>query len=121
MIGRSRFRVLDERGDASVLRAADADAFPDAGQFVRAGVGPGLGVGHVDRVVLRDEDATRAAELPPLVEELAVLIEDLDAVVLAIPNEETPARVHRDRVRLAHFTAARPFLPPLLDVLSILA
>src|SRR2546428_11612206 len=98
MIGRGRFRILDERGDASVLRAADADAFPDAAELVRAGVGPGFGVGHVHRVVLRDEDAARAAELPPFVEERAVLIEDLDAVVLAIPNEETPARVHRDRV-----------------------
>src|SRR5213594_2963874 len=120
MIGRCRFGVLDERGDASVLRAADADALPDTCELVRAGVGPGLGVGNVDRVVPGDEDAARAAELPPLVEELAVLIEDLDAVVLAIADEQTSPRVHRDRVRLAHFTAARAFLPPLLDVLPIL-
>ena len=59
-----------------------------------------FGVGHVDHVVLVDEDAARPAELRPLVDELAVLIEDLDPVVVAIADEQPAARIDRERVRL---------------------
>src|SRR5262245_36983431 len=91
MLRRGRFQVLDERGDRPVLRAADADAFLDPGQLVRAGVGAGFRVGDVDRVVARDRDAARPPELPPFVEERAALIEDLNAVVLAVADEEPAA------------------------------
>src|SRR5439155_23663455 len=74
--------------------------------------------GHVDRVVARDVDAARPAELMPDVEQLAVLIEDLNAVVLAIADEQPPARVHRDRVRLADLSRARALRAPLLQILS---
>jgi len=37
--------------------------------------------------------------LAPLVEQFAILVEDLDAVVLAIADEQASGRVHRDRVR----------------------
>src|SRR5678816_2876780 len=50
----------------------------------------------------------------------AVLVEDLDAIVLAIADEETPARIQRDRVRLADLARARSFLAPLLDERAIL-
>ena len=105
----------------AVLGAADADALLDAGQFVRAGIGPRLGVGDVDGVVPRDGDAARPAELTPFVEELAVLIEDLDPVVLAVADEQPAARIHRDRVRLADLAAAGALPAPLLDVLAVLA
>src|SRR5438105_14490715 len=120
MIGRRRLRVLDERDDFAVLRAPDADPFLDAGQLVRAGIGTRLRVRYVDRVVLRDEDATRPAELAPLVQVVAVLIEDLDPIVLAIADEQPSARVHRNRVRLAHLAAARSLPAPLLHVLPVL-
>src|SRR5439155_19909849 len=74
--------------------------------------------GHVDRVVARDVDAARPAELMPDVEQLAVLIEDLNAVVLAIADEQPPARVHRDRVRLADLSRARSLRAPFLQILS---
>src|SRR6266480_1866855 len=44
-------------------------------------------------------DAARAAELFPLGDEAAVLLEDLDAVVAAVGNEEPPLGVHGDIVR----------------------
>ena len=74
----------------------------------------------VDAVVGGDGDAARPPELPPLVDERAVLIEDLDAVVLAVAHEHPPARVERDRVRLADLAAARPLLAPLLDERAVL-
>ena len=64
---------------------------------------PRLGIGDVDRVVFRDRDAARPAELRPLVEKLAVLIEDLDAVVVAIADKEAAARVQGNRVRHVEF------------------
>src|SRR5947207_11574376 len=118
MIGRRRLHVFDECGDAAVLRAPDADAFLDPRQLVRAGVGARLRIGHVDRVVSGDGDAARPAELIPDIEELAVLIEDLDAVVLAVADEQTPARVHGDRVRLADLSRARALAAPFLQELS---
>jgi hypothetical protein len=78
VVGGRRFHVLDEGRDPAVFGAADADALLDPRQLVRAGIGTRLRVGDVDRVVLGDEDAARAAELPPLVEKRAVLIEDLN-------------------------------------------
>src|SRR5439155_11907030 len=57
----------------------------------------------------------------PLVDEAAVLIEDLDAVVLAVADEEPTARVHRDRVRLAQLTASGTLRTPLLYICAVLA
>src|SRR5216683_1747602 len=78
MIGRRRLHVFDERRDASVPRAADADAFLDAHQLMRAGIGTGFGIRDIDRVVFGDEDAAGPAELTPLIQQLALLVEDLD-------------------------------------------
>src|SRR5262249_36391135 len=104
-----------------VPRAANPDALLDAGQLVRAGVAAlRLRVGHVHRVVGGDEDAARPPELPPLIEETAVLIEDLDAIVLPVPGKPPPPRVHGNRGRLAQLPAARALLSPLLDELPIL-
>src|SRR5262245_4335033 len=98
MIGSGRLGVFDERGNRPIFGAADANPFLRSGDLVRAGIGTRFGVGDVDRVVLGDEYAARPAELPPLVEKAAVLIEDLDAVVLAIGDEQPAARVDRDAV-----------------------
>jgi hypothetical protein len=67
----------------SVLRAADPDPFLNPGLS-----GPTIRVGHVDGVVLRDVNAARAAELLPLIDECSVLIEDLDAIVVAVADEQ---------------------------------
>src|SRR5262249_54885206 len=79
-----------------------------------AGVGTRLGVGDVDGVVARDEDAARAAELLPHTEHRAALIEDLDAIVLAVADEQAAARVHRDRIGLPHLARAGSLVSPLL-------
>ena len=91
--------------DLAVLGAADADAALPAVVVLRHRLG--FRVGDVDHVVLVDEDAARPAELLPLVDELAVLIEDLDAVVVAIADEEPALRVDRERVRLIEFAGRR--------------
>ena len=72
---------------------------------------PGFGIGDVDTVVLRDRDAARPPELPPLLEKLAALIEDLDAIVLAVADEQPAARVDRDGVRLADLAGPRALAP----------
>ena len=65
-------------------------------------------------VVPVDVDAARPAELLPLIEELAVLVEDLDAVVLAVADEQPPLRIDRERVRHVELARRRPFLPQVL-------
>src|SRR5262245_38200081 len=48
-----------------------------------------FGIGHVDDVVPVNEDATRPAELEPLVELVALLVENIDAVIAAIGENAT--------------------------------
>src|SRR5437867_12513814 len=52
-----------------------------------------LRIGDVDRVLLVDIDPARTTELLPLRDERAVLVEDLNPVVVAIADEEAAARV----------------------------
>ena len=62
--------------------------------------GARLRIGAVEHVVLVDEDAAQAAELLPLLEELAVLVEDLEPDVAAVGDEE-PSAANRWRGRAA--------------------
>ena len=94
----------NERRDQAVADAADADAALPA--VVVLGNGFRFGIGDVDDVVSVDEDAARPAELVPLIEEVAVLVEDLDAIVLAVADEQPAARVDGDRVRHVELTGA---------------
>src|SRR5262249_8320204 len=68
-----------------------------------------------DDVVFVDENAARPAELRPLVDIVAVLIENLDAVVVAVADEQVPARIHRERMRGIDLTRGAAFLAPGLD------
>src|SRR5882762_7147298 len=88
-------RIGNAVEDFAGLELADADAAEPAG--VR-GDTVGFGVGDVDEAVAQVY-AARAAELLPLGDEGAVLLEDLDAVVAAVGNEEPPVGVHGDIVR----------------------
>src|SRR5207247_61903 len=88
-------RIRDAVEDLAGLELADADASEPAG--VR-GDAVGFRVGDVDEAVAQ-VDAARAAELFTLGDEAAVLLEDLDAVVAAVGNEEPPLGVHGDIVR----------------------
>src|SRR5258708_24778698 len=65
------FGFLDEPADLAVLGAADPDALLEA----RVGLVGRLRVSDVDGVVLVDPDPARPAELLPLGEALAVLVE----------------------------------------------
>ena len=53
-------------------------------------------------------------------EELAVLVEDLDAVVAAIGDEQPAPRIERERVRLLNSPGPGAELAPALDELAVL-
>src|SRR5262245_51418744 len=76
-------RSRDRAAHDTVLRASVQDAL-----FV-------LDIRHVDRVVGSYQDSAGAAELFPLVQERALLIEDLDPAVAAIRDEQPAARIRR--------------------------
>src|SRR5690349_9388128 len=79
-----------------------------------------LRVGGVQIVVLVDEQPADAAERFGLFEELAFQIEELQADVAAIGDEEPAARVDREAVRRAELAGPGPELAPRLDELSVL-
>src|SRR5258708_27021511 len=106
---------LDEPGDLAVLGAADPDALLEA----RIGLVARLRVGDIDAVVLVDPDPARPAELLPLGEELAVLVEDLKAVVGAVGDEQASGRIEREPARHVEFARSLAFLAPRLDELAI--
>src|SRR5262249_23708826 len=56
----------------------------------------------------------------PLDDVSAVLVEDLDAIVVAVADEQTTARVHRQRVRLIELVRPGALLPPAFDQLAVL-
>ncbi len=79
-----------------------------------------LRIRDVDVVLRVDEDSARAAELVPGVEQLAVLVEDLDAVVAAVADEQAALGIHRQRVRLVEVVGAVAELAPRFDQRSVL-
>src|SRR5580700_7842935 len=102
--------VGNEGGDRSVGRLADANAPLPA--VVILGNGFGFRIGDVDDVVLVDIDAAGTTELRPLVDVFAVLVEDLDAVVVAVPDEQASARIHGERVRGVELAGRTAFVHP---------
>src|SRR5690242_538788 len=80
----------------------------------------GFGIGDIDDVILVDVDSARAAELRPLIEQFAVLVENLDAVVLPVADEQPPLRIHRDRVGNVELAARGALFAPGLDELPLL-
>ena len=54
------------------------------------------------------------------VEEVAVLVEDLDAVVPPVGHEEAPGRIELQRVRGAELARAESDFAPLLDEFAVL-
>ena len=95
----------------AVLRAADVDAARPAGVALVVR----LVVRDVQRVVGRNVDAARPSELRPLLQEVAVLIEDLNAVVVAVGDEQPALRIQRERVRHEELTGLAARAAPFLD------
>jgi hypothetical protein len=106
---RIRTRIRNEIFDRAVRGAADSNATLRA-QVIRiarlwqrelSGVGapvPRFGVGYIDHIVPVYINAARSAELEPLVDQFAVLVENLDSVVLAVADEEPAAGIESERV-----------------------
>src|SRR5262249_5861120 len=72
-----------------------------------------------ERLVLRDEQRVRA-RAAELVEKRAVLVEDLDPLVLAVRDEETALGVDRNRVDNVELTGTAAALAELAHVLPVL-
>src|SRR5262249_53101308 len=106
--------IRNERRDLAVLGAADAQSAFEA--WVLGVVG--FGVGDIDDVALVDEDPAWPAELLPFSEEFSVLVEDLDAAVGAVADEQPSARIHGERVRHVEFARPGALLAPGLDELA---
>src|SRR5262249_49946921 len=87
--------LLDERGDFAVPHIADPNALLEA----RIELLARLGVRDVDHIVLVDVEAAWPTELLPLVEQLAVLVEDLDTAVGAVRDEQAACGVEGKAVR----------------------
>ena len=74
---------------------------------------------HPDGIVLVDEDADRVGDVGPLVEVLAVLGEDLDAVVGAVAHVDAAVPVHREPVHQVELARTAPEFAPLHQILAL--
>src|ERR1019366_9412709 len=108
-------RVGDERGDDAGPGAADADAALPAGVVTVTVALARFGIGDIKDVALADVEAAGAAELSPLIEKFAVLVEDLDAVVGAVPDEEAAGGIESQAVGSIELAGGRALLAPGLD------
>src|SRR6266550_5462035 len=110
-------RVGNERRHLAGPRIAEANAALPAD--VAAGGDFGFGIGHIDHVI-PDVDAARPAELLPVGDVVALLVEDLDAVVVAVGDEQAPLRIHCQRMGGVELARTRSLLAPGLDQLALL-
>src|ERR1051326_6147164 len=106
-------RVRDEIFHRAVLGAADAHAALPAVMIL--GHRFRFGIADIDRVLRIDIDAARPRELRPGRKQLSVLIENIDAIVVAIADEQTPLRIHRQRMWNIELAGGSAFHAPLLD------
>src|SRR5215475_12965510 len=81
---RVRLCVWNEGRDLAVAREPD----PDAALPARISSRVRLRIGHINDVALINENSARPAELLPLFEEFSILVEDLDAVIIPVADEE---------------------------------
>src|SRR5262245_63167332 len=106
----------DEGRHLAVFDAADPDALPERHvEFLAR-----LGIGRVENVVAVDVEAARSAELPPFGEKFSILVEDLDAVVRAVSDEQLPARIHGESMGHVELALSLARFAPGLDEFSVL-
>src|SRR6185503_16510297 len=114
---RRRNVILDLAG----FRAADANAALAArvvGVLARRVLR--FRIGDVKDIVPVDENSARPSELFPCGEELSVLIEDRDAAVAAVGNEQPTLRIERQHVRAFQLAIAGDQMAAILDELAVL-
>src|ERR1039458_7539875 len=104
--------VGDEGRDDAGLGAAHADAALPAGVVAVAIALARFGIGDIEDVALADVEAAGAAELSPLIEEFAVLVENLDAVIGAVADEQGPGGIESQAVGSIELAGSRAFLAP---------
>ena len=109
-VGRNEVRqpVLAGRADAHAVHPA------------RMPVLLGFGVDGIQHVVVVDEQAADAAVLVVDVEQVPVLVEDLDAVVAAVGDEQPALRVEGEPVGRPELAGPKADLAPLLDEVAVL-
>ena len=78
-----------------------------------------LRVGHVNYVIA-DVHAAWATELFPFRQEFSILIENLDAVVRPVCNEQAARRVHGESMGYIEFALSRTMVAPGFDEFSVL-
>src|SRR5262249_14735358 len=81
---------------------------------------PRFGVGHVDHVVLVDVHAAWSAKLKPLGNECAVLVKDLDSVVLAVADEQPAAGIESQGMDHIELARAHSLLSPCQEEFTVL-
>src|SRR4029453_8548536 len=127
-----RTRIGNEKLDRAVFRTTNPNTAPGARVVcvsspwkselsrVRPPI-PRFRVGYVEGVgAFVDIEAAGPAELKPLSDELAVLVEDLNAVVLSITDEQASPRIERQRVDDVELTRTHTLPAPGLDELAVL-
>jgi hypothetical protein len=93
--------------DLSRLHAANAHAALAAGIVsVLARRIFGFRIGHVENIILIDPDAARPAKLFPRGEKFAVPIENVDAAVATVGDEEAPLRIEGEHMGALQFAVA---------------
>src|SRR5262249_18478572 len=100
--------VVERVLDRSVFRAADKHTL-----LV-------VVVHDIQRVVGRDENTARRSKLRPLIDEVAVLVENLNAMVAAIAHKQPPAGAEEYRMRYVELAGPAALLPPRFDELAVL-
>src|SRR5437879_13583504 len=118
--GRIGSRVGHEVFYRAVLAATDANA-PLTARVVSVALlaAAGFRIRDVQHIIPVNENPAWAAELLPLGNEAAVLVEDLDAVILAVAHEKASPRVECQSMRTVEFACPRPLLSPGFDELSV--
>src|SRR3990172_2846430 len=74
-----------------------------------------IAIGHIHSVLRVDEKAARLPKLFPFLQEFSVLIENLDAIVTAVGDEQPSRGIHGDAMRHVELPGTRSFLPPRFD------
>src|SRR5262249_3715242 len=107
--------LRNEGGDLAVFDAANADALLEARIVARGR----LRIGDVDHVVLVDGNVARPSELLPFGNELAIGLENLNAIVGAVGDVDSPHRIEGDAVRRVEFAWSLAVFAPRGDELSV--